>query len=295
MYAWKHKRLSEDYLELAIEAPRVTGEPFWILLISDVHFDSNHCDRELLKQHLEEALNRNAPILSFGDFFDVMQGKYDPRKDYKGLRPEYTKDVHISSCYLDDVIDDAIEFLKPYSSHIKLLSDGNHEVTIKSRLQTNLTQRLIDGLRYHTKNKIINGYEAGVIRLKMTDPGNPRANITGPLIGYDHGEGTKSAVAVERWMRDRPDVDIMVVGHFHTAEYSPKPVIRYSPKGFQHIQKRALIRIPGYKNEGGVREGWARKNKAIRPTLCGGQWLKCEYHRSSNSIRFTVEETSELI
>lgn len=49
------------------------------LLISDIHFDNPHCDRALLKRHLDKALDIGATIMIFGDLFCAMQGKYDPR------------------------------------------------------------------------------------------------------------------------------------------------------------------------------------------------------------------------
>ena len=42
------------------------GSPQRFLFISDVHFDSVKCDRDLLKKHLDEALATNAGVLVFG-------------------------------------------------------------------------------------------------------------------------------------------------------------------------------------------------------------------------------------
>jgi len=40
-----------------------------VLLISDIHWDNPHCDRKLLKKHLDEALEINADVLINGDLF----------------------------------------------------------------------------------------------------------------------------------------------------------------------------------------------------------------------------------
>ena len=45
-----------------------------LMLTSDRHHDSTHCNRELEKKHLEEAKKRNAFIIDCGDLFDAMQG-----------------------------------------------------------------------------------------------------------------------------------------------------------------------------------------------------------------------------
>ena len=49
------------------------------LLMSDIHIDSRKCDRALLKKHLDQAKAEGAGVFIFGDLFDAMQGKYDPR------------------------------------------------------------------------------------------------------------------------------------------------------------------------------------------------------------------------
>jgi len=76
------------------------------LFISDIHYDAMKCDRERLHRHLEEARELGAGVFIFGDLFDLMQGKYDPRGNYSELRPEYK-----SCVYVDEVIQDVGEKL----------------------------------------------------------------------------------------------------------------------------------------------------------------------------------------
>ncbi|NBW21525.1 MAG: hypothetical protein EBR82_77560 [Caulobacteraceae bacterium] len=59
-------------------------------LLSDLHWDNPHCDRELLKKHLDAAVKRDAGVFIFGDLFCAMQGKYDPRGNKEGIRPEHS-------------------------------------------------------------------------------------------------------------------------------------------------------------------------------------------------------------
>ena len=107
------------------------------LLISDLHWDNPHCERALLKEHLDEAVRREAGILVFGDFFCAMQGKYDKRADKSALRPE-----HQATNYLDALVDTAATWLEPYSKNIVMLADGNHETAIRKHLETDLLERL---------------------------------------------------------------------------------------------------------------------------------------------------------
>jgi len=61
----------------------------WVLVTSDWHWDSVHCNRDALEEDLKTAVRLNAAVLSIGDHFDVMGGKYDPRSNGKyDLRPE---------------------------------------------------------------------------------------------------------------------------------------------------------------------------------------------------------------
>ena len=52
-----------------------------VYFTSDVRFDSARCYRESLKRHLDEAKKLGASISIFGDWFDAMQGRFDPRRD----------------------------------------------------------------------------------------------------------------------------------------------------------------------------------------------------------------------
>lgn len=47
------------------------------LLLADVHFDSPHCNRRLLRSLLTEAQETGAGVFVFGDWFDGMQGRDD--------------------------------------------------------------------------------------------------------------------------------------------------------------------------------------------------------------------------
>jgi hypothetical protein len=62
----------------------VGGKKFKLYLLSDIHWDNPHCDRVALKKHLTLAKEEGAKVAINGDFFCLMQGKYDPRRSKKG-------------------------------------------------------------------------------------------------------------------------------------------------------------------------------------------------------------------
>ena len=73
----------------------------WILVLSDVHFDSPSCDRVMLKRLLQTAVKRDAMIINNGDWYDLCQGRTDPRQDKSRLRSNLA-----ATAYFDECIDD---------------------------------------------------------------------------------------------------------------------------------------------------------------------------------------------
>jgi hypothetical protein len=94
-----------------------SGQEF--LLISDLHWDNPHCDRGLLKNHLDEAVKRNAAIILNGDTYCCMGGKYDRRADKSLIRPEHNTDR-----YFDAIVDTSVEWFAPYAKNILLIGYG---------------------------------------------------------------------------------------------------------------------------------------------------------------------------
>ena len=92
------KRKSRNTHQIGWKFPK-TNTRFEALLLSDLHWDNPHCDRDLLTKHLMQAKRKNAPIIVVGDFFCLMEGKGDLRSS-KNILPEHNNDH-----YLDSVID----------------------------------------------------------------------------------------------------------------------------------------------------------------------------------------------
>lgn len=73
---WAVTERARNIHHVAVELPR-TGDEFWALMQSDVHWDNPKCDRDTLLEHLNEAREKDAPIFDNGDFYCAMQGKWD--------------------------------------------------------------------------------------------------------------------------------------------------------------------------------------------------------------------------
>ena len=150
------------------------------LFISDIHYDAMKCDRERLHRHLEEARELGAGVFIFGDLFDLMQGKYDPRGNYSELRPEYK-----SCVYVDEVIQDVGEKLAKYADVIKFISKGNHETNIEKRMMVSPIDRVAQILNAAGGHVEVGGYAGWlVVQAHRSGAAKRRFNIH-----YHHGYG----------------------------------------------------------------------------------------------------------
>ncbi len=217
---------------------------------------------------MDSALEENAAIFIGGDFFDAMQGKNDRRRRYNELYGEYTKEE-----YYDLIIEDAYENIKKYANNIKLIALGNHEVSVLTYSNTNITKRLISMLEKHNSD-VAYGEFRGWIKFLLNIYGN-RASFN---IYYAHssGEGTAPAtrgtLAINRQAYAYPDANIIWNAHNHNAYIVPVSRERLSSKGNKYRDTMYFIRTPGYKNEWNDSGSYAAM-KTPAPLPCG--CIKC--------------------
>lgn len=244
-----------------------------ILFMSDLHFDSVQCNRELLKEHLDEAKTRDAWIMVFGDIVDAMQGKFDPRRNMDELRPEYR-----SSEYYDIIVENLSDYLFDYKDNLLLLANGNHETSILKNAQVNLLKRIVKNL--NSKNsRVIHGGFGGWVLLKLYCGSNWSRAIK---IKYFHGSGgeapvTRGSIQTNRQAVFLPDADIVVNGHSHNNYIIPISRERLTNQGRHYIDMAWHIRTPGYKQ--GYADGtggWEVERGGV-PKPIGSVWCKLEF------------------
>ena len=246
------------------------------LLISDIHFDALNCNRKLLKQHLDEAIEKNARILIFGDWFDCMGGKYDPRTTKADIRPEYQ-----TQTYFDDIVDSSAEFLKPYQNNIDLIAEGNHETSVKLRHEIDLLSELSRrGLCNHIGCR--KGKYNGFIRFFFGCNGSDKSSKT---MYYTHGGGgnapvTKGAIKTNR-RQDSVLADFYVAGHIHTEFEMPRTQARLNEQCNLVNHKCMHYQLGTYKDDF-MDGGWS-DHKEFSPANLGGRWLK--FYGSSRNIK----------
>ena len=255
-----------------------SGWEQWLWLRSDAHHDSAHCRRDLEKKHLEMAKVRNALILDAGDMLDAMQGRYDPRRSYDDLRPEYKV-----KNYYDAIVDDAIKHYTPYAPNWLLMARGNHEKGVLTHASTDMTSNIVRELNKTTGSTITPGGYGGWVIFKFSEGGGNRSSIR---LKYFHGSGgdapvTRGVIQTNRQAVIYPDADIVWNGHNHSSYVIPIKRERISAQGKQYFDNAWHIRTPGYKDDyGDGSDGWEVERGGV-PKPHGGVWLRLfsEDHR----------------
>jgi predicted phosphodiesterase len=247
----------------------------WILFTSDNHFDSIYCNREVMKADFEEAVKRNARIFILGDWYDAMQGRYDPRRSMPELRPEYQR----KEDYYDVLVKESADWLEPYAANIDVMADGNHELGVLKNANTNIMDRLVGELNRRCKTTIRHGGYGGWVRMMLHRSDRPECSVR---IKYFHGSGgeapvTRGAIQTNRQAVYLPDANIIVNGHSHNAYYIPITRERLSNKGIQYMDNQHHIRTPGYKQGyGDGTTGWEITRGGV-PKPIGSVWVKVSY------------------
>jgi hypothetical protein len=259
----------------------------WMLFMADVHWDNPRCRRDMLKRHLDEAVERQARVFVLGDLFDVMGGRDDPRRSKGKVRPEHGVDD-----YTDRVIADCAAWWAPYGAALELVTPGNHETALLKRLETDMTGRLVAALRA-TGSGVAAGTYQGWIRILAEDQRHGRGWRQALRVRYHHGHGgggvvTKGTLWPQRRAAWWPDADLVVTGHIHEQWSFPVTRERLTDAGRVVQDTQLHLQTATYKDDANEGTGWAVE-QGHPPKPLGAWWVRIGYDRHSN--RLTVTET----
>lgn len=195
------------------------------LLQSDVHYDSKHCDRALVRRHLEQAVEQDAGVLIFGDLFDLMQGKFDKRASMPSLDPEILNRTSPLKGYIDACVEFIAEAYEPVADRLLMVGEGNHETMTMKRHDTNTSERICERLRTQNDSPVKCMPYAGWVLFRVTVNGTKRGR---KLLRYTHGTGGSAEVSLgtigEHRKRTVYQADLYVSGHDHVA---PRAIPHY--------------------------------------------------------------------
>ena len=229
-----------------LEIPTGSKQTTSMMLASDVHFDSSHCDVKLLTEHLRQANETKSPVLIAGDFFDAMQGHDDPRRSIEELKAQYKV-----SHYFDAIVLDASHYLQQFPDvPVWLFGMGNHETSVLHKINTNLLERLAYDMRLHKMQAEAAGYW-GYLRVRMSYKNGGDTNTK--MIYWHHGVSsgapvTKGVIQVNRQGVYLQAPDVVVNGHNHQAYWMPVSVERINNKTMMPYTTMVhYFRTPGYK------------------------------------------------
>ncbi len=246
----------------------------WFLLSSDRHWDNPKSDQAMQLRHLNQARERGAKILDFGDLFCAMQGKFDKRSCKSDLRPEHTR-----GDYLDSLVETAAKFFGPFAESFALIGRGNHETAILKNHETDLTERLVERLNATECSNIAAGGFSGFVRFMFTSNGTHQ---TSRVMAYHHGYGgdapvTKGVIQTNRMAVYLPDADFVVTGHTHNEWQFPIPRLRISEAGVTFHDEQLHLKLPTYKEEFGDGFGGWHVERGAPPKPVGAVWLRFYY------------------
>ncbi|MFP8488764.1 hypothetical protein ACKGJO_06640 [Gracilimonas sp. Q87] len=250
------------------------GDEFPFFLSSDHHADSVKCEREILRNHLEESKERGAKNLFFGDTYDLMQGRHDRRSAPEDLKDEYKR-----SDYLDAVSEDVADFYRPYAENTIGFGLGNHETSVIKNTGHNPLNTLIDKLSKENPNIMRWGYRGFIFfRFEHVNGGG---RFTKKLY-FHHGSGgtapvTKGVLKTGRRSVYLPDADIICTGHTHNEWYFPLDRLRVNSHGKVYYDKQIHLQLPSYKRDGDGKgppvAGWAVESE-FSPQGIGSWFIK---------------------
>lgn len=264
-----------------IRVPSKTNKDWeqWALLRSDAHHDSIKCNLSLEKKHLDQALERDAMILDFGDTFDVMQGRKDPRRDPDEINPQFNKKE-----YYDLVLEHVVRSYTPYKDNFVLFGTGNHENSVLRHSGTDLTGRLASALGCAA------GKWGGWVRFMF----NCNQKNTTINLRYMHSGGggsspvTKGVINTARISAWLTDADIVYTGHDHNQWVVPIEREGITRAG-KPIRKQTLfVKGAGYK------DGWGEGQEGFEVEFSGGPkpmgavWLMFYYDWITGSVKVSA-------
>lgn len=269
---------------------KLNGKTVHVALLSDIHWDNPKCDRALLKKHLDFCKANNIPVMINGDFFCLMQGRGDNRRNKSDIRPE-----HNNARYLDSIVETAVDWWSPYADILTVIGYGNHETGVIKYQETDLLQRFVDLLNYKCSTNVQTGGYGGWLLIRQTFHKNVTMTTK---VKYFHGSGgggvvTKGAINQTRALEMYEDFDVFCMGHIHenSSRNDVREYVNFNAKvGFSVGQKQIHLTLTGtYKEEyGDGASGWHVERGAPAKPL-GGRILKMECREIDERVTKSID------
>lgn len=285
------KRLSPSCVEVLRTAEAQADYRY--LYISDIHLDNPKCDRNLLRRHLDEAVELDAPIFVFGDLFCAMQGKGDPRGSKSDVLEPHKR------TYWNALLNDAYAFFLPYAKNLAVVSDGNHETSVIKHREIDLLEILAERLRAEGSPVEHMPYQ-GWVKHRYRRPGKQsRDGSCGAsiLTHFDHGNGgggpvTRNVIETNRRLARIENADVYVYAHVHEIWQVKTQRERITAQGRMEFANQLHVQCGTYKQEYGPNSGF-HMQRGAPPKPLGGWWVRhrLKINNGTRLWHVTAEET----
>jgi hypothetical protein len=284
-------KISRNVHEIKIE-----GQEFRLAVLSDIHWDNPKCDRDKLKKDLDYCLKHEIPIFINGDFFCLMQGRGDHRRNKSDIRPE-----HNNARYLDSIVDTAVEWWTPYAHLLTVIGYGNHETGIIKYQETDLLARFVDLLNYKCGTNVQTGGYGGWLVLKFIIGDESYKKTAKVKVKYFHGSGgggiiTRGAINLSRALDLYEDMDVFCMGHIHenwSRNDMREKLVHSSIHGYHIEHKHIHHMITGtYKDEYVDGFGGWHIERGAPVKILGGRILNISIKRTSKAEIKNVDSIS---
>ena len=273
---WSVTHHGKNIHVISVERPNMKNFEQWILLLADNHHDNPAADHEMERRLLQQAVERDAIIISAGDTLDLMQGKNDRRSSKAALRSSL-----LAENYFDKVIEEASDFYARYASHWAVMGTGNHESGWERHNESSPTENLVRAIKGKAETQLGAGGYGGWIKIQCKLGGNNLAYT----MRYQHGTGGGNAAMsfgvldTRRMFSWLEGVDSIVISHTHTSNVvGIAREFLNSQNGVYRIEKRYcdLIRVGTTKDSWGKSQGahgW-EVEKGFGPSPIRQKWVR---------------------
>ena len=288
MDKWYNERAGKGVINVYVPTQLSKDWEYWILLSADRHHDNPKTLNELEYRHLEELREKGGLCIDVGDFFCAMQGKYDKRANKSAIKEE-----HLDGDYLDRLVDTAIEDFKPHADLFAVIGKGNHETAIKKNHETDLTTRLVDGLRRETGSQVLAGGYRGWVDFKfVAGEGDTEKVRFRKTLWYHHGYGgggpvTKGVIQTNR-RASYVDADMLITGHIHERWVVETLKTKLTKDGNEIVRPQLHLQTATYKEEYMGQDEGFHIEKGRPPKPIGAMWLRFFYNRHHEDIEMEV-------
>ena len=267
---------------------KLPGDPFHVMLMSDLHIGASDCDKQLIRDDLEWARENKARVFIAGDVFDLILPK-----DHKRFTPSV---LDPALAHTDAVLNAALELgtsiLHPYADLIWVIGCGNHETAMTKWHSTDVIALLLERLQDGAKHDIWHGGYTGAIVQPLSRPDGTHGRRF--CIWYHHGAGGAAPVSkglidfnrLSTWARG---ADVLWMGHKHNR-YAVQVMERWIPRQGKTLEDRPVWQLmtgaytggvkPQVDSAGNYQGNWAQE-KNMAPQGRGGIKLKFHMDRAS--------------